>query len=152
MAVRAWFRLLHLRVTDDFAFAMKMHGHPNMAFASKQNGQLYTWSDLKELSEYAHDFGVENFPEINVVSRAGGWYNGGFLSPCPKQMCAKGYGIPLNLTNTPIMAIISNIIGESRYLFNSPFLHLGYDEREESIPCLAEAGIDDIDFDGIEQN
>jgi hypothetical protein len=50
-----------------------------------------------------------------------------------------------------MMALVSNIIGESHYLLNSPFLHLGYDEREESKPCLEEGGIDDIDYNVVEQ-
>jgi len=145
------FNTLHLRVVGDSAFAMKLHCHPNLAWASKDGGSIYTWSDLKELSDHAYDFGVQIFPEINVISRAGGWYNGGFLSPCRKHVCSQGYGIPLNLTNTPMMAVISNVIDESRFLFNSPFLHLGYDERAESMPCFEEGGIADVNFDAVEQ-
>jgi hypothetical protein len=145
------FNTLHLRVTDDFAFAMKTQLHPNMAWASKKDGHVYSSSGLKELSQYADSLGVEIFPEINVVSRAGGWFAGGFVSPCPNHVCSQGYGIPLNLSVKPIMAVVANIIDESRFLFNSPFLHLGYDEREESRPCLEESGIRDLDYDSVEQ-
>lgn len=62
----------------------------------------------------------------------------------------QGYGIPLNLTNVPVMAVVSNVIEEFRVAFNSPFLHLGYDERKESMPCLKEAKIK-VDFDKVEQ-
>lgn len=146
------FNTLHLRVIGDNAFAVKLRRHANLAFPSKQNGNAYSWSQLQELSEHAHDYGVEIFPEINVISRAGGWHGGGFLSSCPYRICSpQGLdGIPLNLTNTPIMAVVSNVIDESRNLLNSPFLHLGFDEREESLPCLEEAGIH-VDFDATEQ-
>jgi hypothetical protein len=145
------FNTLHLRVTDDFAFMMKTQLHPNMAWASKKDGNVYSWSGLQELSQYANSLGVEIFPEINVVSRAGDWFAGGFVTPCPNHVCTQGYGIPMKLVVTPIMAVVVNVIEESRFLFNSPFFHLGYDEREESFPCLEESGIHDLDYDSVEQ-
>ena len=110
------------------------------------------WSALQELSSYGDRRGVEIFPEINIVSGAGGWFAGGFVCPCPNHACSTGHGIPVNLTNTFRMAVVSNVIQieESHYHFNSPFLHLGYDEREESRPCLQEGGIT-VDYDSVEQ-
>ena len=35
------FNTLHLRVSDEFAFAVKMHGHPNMALGAKKNGNVH---------------------------------------------------------------------------------------------------------------
>jgi hypothetical protein len=41
------------------------------------------------------------------VARSGGWFAAGFVSPCPNHICEKGFGIPLNLTNVPLMAVVS---------------------------------------------
>jgi hypothetical protein len=48
------------------------------------------------------------------------------------------------------MAVVSNIVEELRLVFNSPFFHFGYDERDESAPCLQEAQIK-VDFDAVEK-
>jgi hypothetical protein len=144
------FNTLHLRLVGDTAFAVQLRGHSNLAFPSKERGRVYTWSELQDLSDHAYEYGVQIFPEINVISRAGGWHGGGLLSPCPYAICSKGRGIPLNLNNTRILAVVSNVIDEFRQVFHSPFLHLGYDERDESKPCLEEADIQ-VDFDSTEE-
>jgi hypothetical protein len=144
------FNTLHLRLVDDFSFAVTTKTHPDVAWATRQGGPVYTYKGFQDLIQYAHSLSVEIFPEINVVARAGGWFAAGFLAPCPNHICEKGYGIPLNLTNIPILAVVSNLIEEFRLSFNSPFFHLGYDERFESRPCLKEADIN-LDFDVIEK-
>lgn len=144
------FNTLHLRLVDDFSFAVKTKGHPDVAWASRQGGNVYTYSGFRELVAFGHEVSVEIIPEVNMVSRAGGWFAAGFVAPCPNHICEQGYGIPLNLTNVPLMAVVSNVLEELRLTFNSPFLHLGYDERAESLPCLEEAGIA-VDFDEVEK-
>ena len=144
------FNTLHLRLVGDTSFAVQLRGHSNLVFPSKEGGRVYTWSQLQDLSDHAYAYGVQIFPEINVISRAGGWHGGGLLSPCPQTICSKGRGIPLDLNNTRMLAVVSNVLDEFRQLFNSPFLHLGHDERDESRPCLEEAGIH-VDFDSTER-
>jgi hypothetical protein len=144
------FNTLHLRLVDDFSFAVKTKRHPDVAWASRQGGSVYTYSGFRELVAYGHELSVEIVPEINMVSRAGGWFAAGFVAPCPNHICDQGYGIPLNLTNVPLMAVVSNVLEELRLTFNSPFLHLGYDERDESLPCLQEANIN-VNFDEVEK-
>ena len=111
---------------------------------------MFTYSGFRELVEFAHSLSVEIIPEVNMVARSGGWFAAGFVAPCPNHICEKGFGIPLNLTNVPLMAVVSNVVEELRLLFNSPFFHFGYDEREESAPCLQEAQIR-VDFDAVEK-
>lgn len=144
------FNTLNLRLVGDTSFAVKLRGHSNLAFPSKQGGRVYTWKELQDVSDYANEYGVQIVPEINIIARAGGWHGGGLLSACPQTICAKGRDIPLDLNNTRMLAVVSNVIDEVRQVFNSPFLHFGYDEREESRPCLKEAGLD-VDFDATEQ-
>lgn len=144
------FNTLHLRLVDDFSFAIETKSHPDIAWATKQGGAVYTYSGLRELVEFAHSLSVEIIPEINMVARSGGWFAAGFVAPCPNHICEQGSGIPLNLTNVPLMAVVSNVVEELRLLFNSPFFHFGYDEREESMPCLQEARIK-VDFDAVEK-
>ena len=145
------FNTLHLRLTDDSSFAVRLNSHPDIAFGPRKDGPVYTTKGLKELTFHAHRLGVAIIPEINFVSRGGGWFPSGFVSPCPEHVCNKGGAIPLNLTDTQTFAVLSNIIEELQVTFNSPFLHLGYDERLESLPCFKEAKIDNVNFDEVER-
>ena len=144
------FNTLHLRLVDDFAFVVETRSHPDVAWAAKEGGSVYTFNELREFVVFGHSLSVEIIPEVNMVARSGGWFAAGFVAPCPNHICEQGYGIPLNLTNVPLMAAFSNVVEEIRLAFNSPFLHLGYDERGESVPCFQEANIK-VDFNEVEK-
>ena len=142
--------MLQLRVMNEYGFAMEMQMESNQ-FDDRQS--LVAWNVigdmgykpyhseiLKELVAYAYERGIEVMPEISLATRAGGWFQTGMLTPCGETICKRGHGLTTNVTNPVFFALIYSVIADLRSVFTtSEYIHLGYDERNESKRCNYEA-------------
>ena len=141
------FNLVHFRLTDDQAFNILLHSHPELAQAAwnaPTNTTVYTPDELRQLVTYASDRGIILMPEINIPGHAGGWAGRtpGLVVPCAPFVCSHGYGLPLNISYPRIYDILKDILKEVISIFStSPYIHLGGDEVEMAKPC----------FDDVEQ-
>jgi hypothetical protein len=89
--------------------------------------------------DYAATVGISVIPEITVAHRAGGWFNAATMVNCPQHHCETNKGLTLDMRSGGIFPTLSSVLRELRTVFTSPFLHLGHDERHESVACLKEA-------------
>lgn len=93
---RMKFNLIHFRLTDDQAFAVKLQSHPELAKPSAVNNpkkQVYSVEELSDLIDYAAKRNISIMPEVNVPGHAGAWAGiPDFVVPCPEFICLKGYG------------------------------------------------------------
>ena len=94
---------------------------------------------------------MEVMPEISISTNAGGWGNVGFEVPCPKQMCEKARDLPQDINDKNLLPVIMAVIYELIFTFSSLYIHLGTDERQESMTCFQEANIVP-NFDLFERN
>lgn len=134
------FNLLHLRLTGDSAFRVRLDSMPALANPVDSN-EVYTPSELEELIEYANKLGIHIMPEINLPSHAGGWAGSipGMIVPCPERICYEPVSLPLNLQNPNVTQIVQTVLREVVQIFDkSPFLHLGGNDVKLSTECLVE--------------
>jgi hypothetical protein len=135
---------VHFRLTDDQTFNLKLDSWPQLAIPTPLHNQtkVYTPEQLRKLVRYAKDRNISMIPEINVPGHAGAWAGiPGLVVPCPNFVCAKGYGVPLNVSYHQLPQILKDVLTEVLHIFdNPPFLHLGGDEVEMSKPCFQEIG------------
>ena len=140
--------MLQLRVMNEYGFAIQMESHqtgegqPLVAWNAIVDTRYkpYHSETLKELVAYAYERGIEVMPEITLATRAGGWFQTGMLIPCGETMCKHGHGLTTNVTNPVFFALIYSVITELRSIFTTTeYIHLGYDERNESKRCNHEA-------------
>jgi hypothetical protein len=142
------YNLIHFRLTDDQTFNVRLDSQPDLAYPVQLygNNKTYTPNELRELVAYAKQKGIVVVPEINLPGHAGAWAGiPGLIVQCPKFICQKGYGVPLNVTNPKLRPVLTDVIREVLDIFDSPpFLHLGGDEvdlghhvfRKLTSPCL----------------
>jgi hypothetical protein len=135
---------VHFRLTDDQTFNLKLDSWPQLAIPTPLHNQtkVYTPEQLRKLVRYAKDRNISMIPEINVPGHAGAWAGiPGLVVPCPNFICAKGYGVPLNVSHHQLPQILNDVLTEVLDIFDDPpFLHLGGDEVEMSKPCFQEIG------------
>ena len=127
------YNLIHLRLTDDQTFNVLLKSHPELAYPTavdNEEHRVYTVNELRELTAYAKKRGIQIMPEVNVPGHAGAWAGiPDMIVHCPRFICEKGYGLPLNVTHHRIRPILTDIIKEIVDIFDDPpFLHLGGDE------------------------
>ena len=138
------YNLLHLRLTDDQAFAIKLESQPNLTCPTTifGNENVYSREDIRELIQHAHAKGISIVPEINVPGHSGAWMGiPGLVVPCKNLACITGYGLPLNASHPDIRRILTDVIREVLDIFENPaYLHLGGDEIELAKPCFDEVG------------
>jgi hypothetical protein len=95
-------------------------------------------------------------PEISITTNAGGWFRGGLMVPCPVTTCKTpsckvGTGLPQDVNDPYILSIVYSVIRELLSISTSDYIHLGSDERQESMACFHEVGTEP-DFDSFENN
>ena len=144
------YNILHFRLTDDQAFNVKLKSQPKLAYPSQTSSNdrkaatmaVYTPEELRDLVAYAKSLNITIIPEINVPGHAGSWAGiPGLIVQCPKFICEKGYGVPLNVTHPNLRPVLTDVLREVVDIFdNPPFLHLGGDEVEMAKPCFDEIG------------
>jgi hypothetical protein len=127
------YNFIHLRLTDDQAFHVLLQSRPQLAYPTalwNDDRNVYTAKELVDLVAYARARNIAIMPEINLPGHAGAWAGiPDLVVSCPEFTCAKGYGLPLNVTHANVRAILKDVLTEIIDIFdNPPFLHLGGDE------------------------
>ena len=143
------FNMLQLRFMDDAVFVLGFDPHPGLA--NVPIGEVYDTATLKEIQMYATQRGIIVMPEISVSTRAGGWFSAGYNTPCPKLICnfEEFVALSVNINEPKFLAVLSSVLYELKEIFGTGYLHLGFNDREESMSCFDEAGIKP-DFDSFE--
>jgi hypothetical protein len=90
-------------------------------------------------------------PEISITTNAGGWFRGGLMVPCPVTTCKIGTGLPQDVNDPYLLPVVYSVICELLSISTSDYIHLGSDERQESMACFHEVGMEP-DFDSFEKN
>ncbi len=138
------FNLIQLRLADDFGYAMGIpisQGN-RLEFKRGRYGVpiSYDQESLARVVDYAQRQGdVMVMPEISISTNAGGWYKVGFGLACPLVICGKGRGVANDITEPELLPVVSAIIRDFRKIFSSDFVHLGADERQQSVECFNES-------------
>ena len=142
------FNLLQVRLMDDLGMAMELS--PVLRLRRTDVTSINYDSILPHIVQYAFERGIMVMPEISITTRAGGWSDGVEHIACPNVICDKGYGLAIRFSQTSLLPVIANVLHNTRGIFSSKFIHLGFDEREESMSCFREAKLLP-DFDAFEE-
>ena len=149
---------IQLRLVTDasfsyFSYVLPKLQHKNSFYTSKRLVANYpNFSGLNKLKEAAAKHGIVIIPEIAISTNAGGMYKSGFNVACPKFLCEHGKYIPQNILSANYPPMVYSLVEELSGLSTSPYIHLGYDERNMSMPCILEASEGRVtpDFDKFE--
>lgn len=140
------FTLVQLRVMNDYGFAIQIKKYHAMFFGqSEASYKPWPMEAVAEIVQQAATWGILVVPELTVAHRAGGWYRAAEMMQCPRHHSEKGKGLTLNTSSGNILPVLLSVLQELRQTFSSPYVHLGYDEREESMACANEA-LEAVDF------
>ena len=152
------FKLLQLRLVDDFGFGIQFNTQPKLGFfanrhideniSDKKDNVLKipNAQDYRELvALIVNETGLQVIPELELSTNAGGWVHSGFAAACPHVLCDNGKGVANAITDAAFLPVVYSVLRELKDIFpNSPFLHLGHDERDTaSKGCLKEALLED---------
>lgn len=138
------FNLIQLRLADDFGYAMAIpisQGN-RLEYRSGRFGTSLSYDhvELAQIVDYAErQGGIEVMPEISISTNTGGWFKVGFGLACPNVICNEGRGIANDITESELLPVVSSIIRDLRKIFSSELLHLGADERQQSVACFNES-------------
>jgi hypothetical protein len=141
------FSMIQLRVLTDAGMSLRLDRLRNLTFAPFKP---YPIESIRDLVKYAKSRGINVVPEISVVHRAGGMFSAATMVPCPKHHLRGGGGYTVDVSVSSLIHVVSSLVEELDQEFDSPLLHLGYDERNESIVCLQEADMLEVDFEEFE--
>jgi len=137
------FNMLQLRIMNEMAFAVAFDAHPELATIPVDD--RYNTTTLKEINEYAKQRGIMIMPEISLSTRAGGWVQAGYNTPCPMTMCDESLkefpSLSVNVNDATFLSVVSSVLYELKEVFGTGYLHLGYNDRADSMPCFEEANI-----------
>jgi hypothetical protein len=137
--------LIQLRLVTDVSFAYFSPKHPKLQYQNpffKENKMVTEYPEMKGLQilkQVAGEHGIAIMPEISVSTNAGGMYKTSFNMECPDFVCDVGKFIPQNIHHEHYLPVVYSLVKELLEVTTSPFIHLGYDEREASSPCYLEA-------------
>lgn len=86
--------LLQIRLSDDFAFAIKLEADTKLA-QSEWDVTIPTASDFKDFVDIAKtEWHMDVVPEVSVTTNAGGWIKRGVLGSLPKALLRRWSGYP----------------------------------------------------------
>jgi hypothetical protein len=137
---------LQLRLLSDVGFAIEIPENQHLVWETG-----FTIQEVNTIVKRAHSLGIQVIPEITTATRAGGWYEAGVLANCPRALCKRGVGMGANATDSDFLAnIVSVLLGLLEQFDHPPFIHLGFDEREEVKACYGEAELV-VDLDEFER-
>lgn len=144
------FTLVQLRVMNDYGFAIQIEEYSSMVFGHS-DGSYKPWpmEAVAKIIQRAATWGILIVPELTVAHRAGGWYRAAPMVQCPRHHSEEGKGLTVNTSSGSLLPVLLSILLELRQTFSSPYIHLGYDEREESMACAKEA-LAEVDFEVFE--
>ena len=128
---------LQLRLVSDIGFAIEIPNHDHLL---SENDDSFSIASIITIVEHARSLGIKVIPEITTATQAGGWFAAGVLAGCPNVMCKHGVGIGANASDYDFLAIVVSVLLQLLEQFDHPpFIHLGFDEREEVKACYDEA-------------
>ena len=93
--------------------------------------QIYTWTNISEIVEYASVRGIKVVPEMDVPAHVGeGWqyFNEDILLCFKDKFCRQPPCGILNPVNDRVYEIVRNLYSELFQLFDTDVLHVGGDE------------------------
>jgi Glycosyl hydrolase family 20, catalytic domain len=107
-----------------------------LRLAGKTGGWFsYDSNELKEIDDKASKLGLHVIPEMSVSSDANGYHALGIVAQCAAGFCREG--VPVDISEKTAPLTVFSLIGMLQEDFpKSRFLHLGSDERLQSLPCL----------------
>jgi hypothetical protein len=149
---------IQLRLVTDISFSYFSYVLPKLQYNNafyKSNHQVANYPNLNGLDKLkveAAKNGIAIMPEIAISTNAGGMYKSAFNVECPKFHCEHGKYIPQDIQNEEYPPVVYSLVEELSGIATSPYIHLGYDERNMSMPCFLEAskGRATPDFDKFE--
>jgi Glycosyl hydrolase family 20, catalytic domain len=140
--------VLQLRLMNDFRMALDIPKHNTLNWGTEDS---FPAEAIQSIVKHAKALGIQIIPEIATVTRGGGWYGAGVVASCVKFICERGIGVGVIPTDRYFVGIIVSVLYQILHLFDfPPYLHLGFDEREEVRSCYEEASID-VDLDIFER-
>ena len=142
------FNLLQLRIMDDLEFLLTLDSRLDLQRVNEVRPDFD--EIIPQIVEYAYYRGIMVMAEISVTTRSGGWSDSVPHVPCPNFICDSGRGLAIDMSQSSIFPILVMTLKNIRNVFYSKFIHLGFDEREESWTCFDEASMSP-DFDSIEK-
>lgn len=128
------YNMIHLRLTDDERFAVRLDSYPQLAnftiaAGNGNNNEVYTPKELTDLVALAKNYNITIIPEINLPLRAASWAGGGMpdlIVGCPNFICDVAHYVPLNIHHKEFPTILEGVLGEVLSIFDQPpMLHLG---------------------------
>ena len=153
------FKLLQLRLVDDFGFGIQFDTQPKLGFFANRHIDESATDDKKDnlfvipnaqvyrelVASIENETGIQVFPELSISTNAGGWLHSGFAAACPHVLCDSGKDVTNAISDPGFLPVVYSVLRELKQIFPStPFLHLGHDERDTaSNGCLQEALLED---------
>jgi len=126
--------VLHWHIVDDHSFPLELSGFEELAKKGAYSRRaVYTEKDVKEILNYARQFGIIVMPEIDIPGHTISW----FKSHPDLQGLAKD---AIDPTSDESYKFIEKILSSIKDLFETTVIHLGGDESKDS-----------WDTDGIKQ-
>ncbi len=118
---------LHLHLTDDQGWRLDLQSAPKMTGDGRWSDGQYTADDLRNIVEYAQDYGIQVVPEIDVPG-----HSAALLRQYPQFACDQNnVGREFCLGNPAAREFLKGILAEVMAIFNSsPYIHLGGGEAE----------------------
>jgi hypothetical protein len=160
MMVPLGLNMLQLALATNEGFAVRFESNPrlyHLVGSLPSDAQPYGREQLQTVVDAASAWGIQVVPELVISTNAGGWYNSGLLVHCPRVLCEGSKsggagGMALDVTEGAVLPLLRSVIQEVRQIFfnNSGYLHLGSDERQDSLQCWNESG-QEADYDGFEE-
>jgi len=118
---------LHLHLTDDEGWRFEIRAYPNLASEKK-----YTQTEMKDLIAYARERFVTIVPEIGMPG-----HGREFAKAFPELYHLDPHRMRdvMCIGNEKVFRIAEQIWKEVAEVFDSPYLHVGGDETNDSLEC-----------------
>ena len=127
-----WFyklNVLHLHLTDDQGFRLRVEAYPELASAD-----AYAVSELRDLVAYAADRGIRVVPELDVPGHTTSWLaaHPEWALSCERYVApSRRFGVHrtcIDPRNPQVLAAVDALFRELADVFPDEFLHFGGDE------------------------
>eukprot|EP01039_Chlorochromonas_danica_P008954 gene8954-9878_t len=122
--------VLHWHVVDAESFPLDTPSEPTMVKGAFSPSMIYSMDDVKDITQYAFERGVEVIVEIDIPGHAAGWTKGkvSVMADCFAKYYYNINDFALNPTLDETYITIQHILGDVTKAANSHLIHLGGDE------------------------
>jgi hypothetical protein len=141
------FNTLQLSLLTDNGCCLRLDANPRLYHLARlpAGARPLKTEDLQEVVATAKQLGIQVLPEISISTNAGGWYNAGLLVDCPCVLCDEECvgGVANDISQGSLLPLLLSVIQDLHDIFHtssSDYLHLGRDERRDSMRCWNESG------------